>query len=113
MITPLIYTINININTSENNLLIEVSDNGPGIDNEVKARVFDCYVKSNQFSGSGKDRSTGLGLFICKTYIEMMGGAIWFESEQGKGTTFFITLPLMNSYKDEDRYDYKFTEIAA
>lgn len=86
----------LNINNLEKKIIIEVADNGPGIDDSVKQNVFDCYVKGNPEEGinSGKERSTGLGLFICKNYIEMMNGSIWFESDKN-GTKFFIELPIM------------------
>ncbi len=75
-------------------LILTLEDNGPGIKENIKDKVFERYVQSGIVSNSGTDRSTGLGLFICKTYIEMMNGSIWFES--GNGTKFFIKLPLVN-----------------
>jgi signal transduction histidine kinase len=76
-------------------LLLIVEDNGSGIKEELKDKIFERYVQSGSGSNSGTDRSTGLGLFICKTYIEMMDGNIWFES--GHGTKFFIKIPLLEN----------------
>ena len=44
-------------------------------------------------TGTANETGTGLGLLLCKEYVERNGGAIWLESESGKGTTFFFTLP--------------------
>jgi two-component system nitrogen regulation sensor histidine kinase NtrY len=64
---------------------ISVCDNGTGIDNVVKEKIF-------QPNFSTKSYGTGLGLSMCKQIIEQHGGTIWFESENGKGTTFYFTL---------------------
>ncbi len=69
-----------------------VKDNGHGIEKSLHAAIF------NKFSQvvakkSGKALSTGLGLTYCKLAIETHGGEIWVESEVGKGSTFFFTLP--------------------
>ena len=72
-------------------LLFQIRDTGIGIDEEAGARLF---VPFRQID-SAKPRShsgTGLGLAISKNLVELMGGRIWFESEPGKGTTFFFTI---------------------
>jgi signal transduction histidine kinase len=70
-----------------------VKDNGVGIPSE---EIGDLFQKYRQLT-SGKiseQKGTGLGLVICKTIIEAHGGKIWVESQEGKGTTFFFTLPV-------------------
>lgn len=104
--------ININLQVDENNLLLEVSDNGKGIDETLKDRAFECYVKGNEVVTSGKERSTGLGLFICKNYIERMNGSITFESELNKGTKFYIKLPLIDKNDEIDHYELFLKENA-
>ena len=75
----------------EKNVLITVTDNGMGISKEAAKKIF---VPNFTTKTSG----TGLGLAICKGIVENAGGQIWFESEAGRGTTFYISLPLV----DED-----------
>ncbi len=71
---------------------ISVSDRGPGIPEEFRGRIFGKFVQadsSDRRSGQG----TGLGLNIVKAIVERMGGHVGFESEVGKGTTFYVELP--------------------
>ncbi|MEG2066454.1 MAG: ATP-binding protein [Tannerellaceae bacterium] len=68
---------------------IEVIDTGVGIAKEHQAAIFERFVKVNNFK-----QGTGLGLCICKTIVETLGGKIGVESEPGKGSTFWFTLPL-------------------
>lgn len=74
-------------NPEENAGIIEVNDNGAGIPEEVRKKVFIPNF-STKVGGSG------LGLAMAKRGIEHAGGNIWFESEEGVGTTFFVDLPI-------------------
>ena len=74
--------------TDDNMLQFHVSDTGCGIDKSHIGEVFDRFVKLNSFK-----KGTGLGLSICKNIVEKMGGKIWVDSELGKGSTFYFTLP--------------------
>ncbi len=71
-----------------NSIQVSVKDNGKGIAEEFQSRIFLKYT-----SQKGK-MGTGLGLYISKQIIEAHNGKIWFETEAGKGTTFYFTLPL-------------------
>ena len=75
------------------NLLFEVEDTGIGIPEEAKERLFQPFEQADA-STTRRFGGTGLGLAICKHLIELMGGQIDFESEVGKGTKFFFTIPL-------------------
>ncbi len=66
---------------------IQVEDNGPGIPEEMHGQVFNPYFTT-------KESGTGLGLAIIERIIFDHAGSIWFESEKGTGTTFFIDLPM-------------------
>ncbi|TAH41194.1 MAG: PAS domain-containing sensor histidine kinase [Bacteroidetes bacterium] len=80
--------IRIKIQEKDKVVYTEISDNGKGIPENIKGRVFEMFYRGNQESSG-----SGLGLFIVKNALEKMKGKIRFESEIGKGTTFFVTLP--------------------
>jgi signal transduction histidine kinase len=65
-----------------------VTDNGIGISESDKERIFETFERGNL----GSKKGTGLGLSICKTIVEAHGGKIWVESKPGKGSTFYFTL---------------------
>ncbi|MBN7772263.1 sensor histidine kinase [Clostridium aminobutyricum] len=75
-------------------IVICVADNGAGISRERLPHIFERYV-SKKKSGVGQDTGTGLGVYICKHIVESHGGEIWLESEEGKGTSVFFTLPVL------------------
>lgn len=79
--------ISLTIQTQNNQLLITLRDNGNGIPEEIRERLFQSFVTH------GKKAGTGLGLAISKSIIEAHGGTICCESEQNKGTAFIISLP--------------------
>jgi signal transduction histidine kinase len=72
---------------------IWVKDSGVGIPGNEIGQLFEKYRQTTSGKTS-KYKGTGLGLVICKMIVEAHGGKIWVESEEGKGTTFFLTLPL-------------------
>jgi signal transduction histidine kinase len=73
-------------------LFITVKDTGPGIAPEDQALVFEAFKQTE--SGLRHSGGTGLGMPIARSLAEAHGGRLWLESEAGKGTTFFITLPV-------------------
>ena len=76
-------------------VLIRISDNGIGIPKDQEGKMFSRFFRAANAIRTETD-GTGLGLFIAKGIIESHGGRIWFESEVGKGTTFYFTLPIVN-----------------
>lgn len=83
----------INSETNETNVLISISDNGIGISSEDQKKLWN-YNKPHTTQGTDNEKGTGLGLLICKDFVEKHGGIIWVESEEGKGCNFKIKLPL-------------------
>jgi signal transduction histidine kinase len=73
--------------------IVSVRDSGIGIPVEQQARVFGRFVRADNARAHGIG-GTGLGLYLCRELVERHGGRIWFESEEGEGSTFHITLPL-------------------
>ena len=69
-----------------------VRDTGVGIDKEVVDKLFKIQHKVSS-PGTNNERGTGLGLILCKEFIERHGGRIWLTSEVGKGSAFYFTLP--------------------
>ncbi len=79
--------IDVTLSCPDNSILITITDNGTGIDEEVSKKIFQPYFTT-------KSSGTGLGLAMTKKIIEFWKGEIWFETKEGVGTTFFIRLPL-------------------
>jgi len=76
-----------------NSLVIKVRDNGIGIPKAEQHRIFEKFFRASNARKTAGDGS-GLGLYISKTVVEKWGGKIWFESAEGKGTAFYVTIPL-------------------
>lgn len=72
-------------------LICAVKDQGAGIPEAEQPRVFEKFYRSSQTMNV---EGSGLGLYLTKKLVEISGGKIWFESKEGKGTTFFFSLPL-------------------
>ena len=77
------------VDGKQDQLSIEVSDNGCGMDEETRLKIFDPF-----FTSKSKVDGTGLGLFVCHTMAERLNGRIEVESEPGKGSIFRLILPL-------------------
>ena len=89
----------IRLDRADAQFLISVEDNGPGIAPEQKARLFQPFQQGQR--GTEGEQSTGLGLAIVKRIVEGHGGEIWFDSELGEGTTFFVSIPLEPPAEDD------------
>jgi len=82
----------------KNRLVMEVTDNGCGMDERTASRIFDPFFTTKE-EGCG----TGLGLYISKNLVESAGGSISLESESGRGTTFRVIFPDMESRDPENK----------
>lgn len=91
-------TIEISAEKKDGMWLFAVKDNGIGIEQWFSERIFIVFQKLHDHR---KYPGSGIGLALCKRVIEKHGGKIWFESEVGKGTTFFFTLPIMEETKKQ------------
>ncbi|TLV02427.1 sensor histidine kinase [Dyadobacter luticola] len=80
----------VNVLAQTDTVAIEVCDQGIGIPVEDQSNIFDRFFRADN---AGTVQGTGLGLNIVRSYVELMGGAISFISELGKGTTFYVSLP--------------------
>ena len=81
--------ISLKLVQENNSYIVSITDNGIGIKDVMKPKIF-------QPNFSTKSYGTGLGLAICKRMIEQHNGSIWFESTEGKGTTFYFKLNSIN-----------------
>lgn len=77
-------------------LYLLVEDNGVGIDADIVDKIFDPFFTENEVS-KVPDNSSGLGLYLVKTYLQYLGGKITVESEKGKGAQFSVTIPVEKS----------------
>lgn len=91
--SPINSEITVQVNKLNNSVKFAVQDHGKGIDQHYKERVFDRYF---QIPGSHRT-GTGLGLSISKDFIENQQGKIGVESELGMGSTFYFTVPILNT----------------
>lgn len=83
--------VKVDVQTDEHNVTVTVADQGQGIPEDQLEKVFERF---HQVSGEDQSTGSGLGLTICKAFIELHGGKIWAERREPKGTKFCFTLPL-------------------
>ncbi|MDO8604636.1 MAG: ATP-binding protein [bacterium] len=76
--------------------VVSVSDNGIGIPEAQRSRIFSKFFRAENARAQIPD-GTGLGLALVKDLVDSWGGRVWFESEEGKGTTFFFTVPFTST----------------
>jgi signal transduction histidine kinase len=84
--------VSVSAGTADGFVRVAVRDQGPGIDDEFRDQVFEKFARADD--GAWRHRSgTGLGMSISKAIMDELGGSIWFETQKGAGTTFFVDLP--------------------
>ena len=86
-------TLEAKLSLDKNRMQISVGDTGVGIPKDSQAKLFNKFEQLRN-PVDPKSKGTGLGLVIAKGIVEAHGGTIWLESLEGKGTTFYFTLPL-------------------
>lgn len=83
---------------------VHIRDHGIGIPAVDQVRLFQRFARAHN-AYNHQIPGSGLGLYVCRALVERHGGQIWFESKEGQGTTFFLTLPLLPSnYSEEDAH---------
>jgi signal transduction histidine kinase len=86
-------TIKIAFEKTEEEYLLTVKDRGIGIPKEAQSRIFSSFYRAENATLVQSD-GNGLGLYLTKHILDITGGKIWFTSEEGKGSTFFVSFPL-------------------
>lgn len=94
--------ISINYSQEKEKWIFSISDNGPGIPDEIGNEVFNLFSKADE----NKEGSTGIGLSIVKKILENKGEKIWFKNNEDKGVTFFFTVQKNKNY---ERSEISFT----
>src|SRR5690606_24599712 len=90
--TPTGGVIKLDIRTQSGETIVSVADTGVGMDQEAIEKIFRIDAKHTT-AGTANEKGTGLGLILCKEFVEKNHGRIWVTSEPGKGSVFYFSLP--------------------
>jgi len=85
-------TVRVEVRGRARDVIVSVHDNGWGIPASAHDQVFSKFFRATNIV-KRETTGTGLGLYLVKGLLDRLGGTIWFESVEGKGTTFYFTLP--------------------
>jgi signal transduction histidine kinase/GAF domain-containing protein len=93
--------IQLRLTCDDANTILSIQDSGIGIPQEQQVYIFGRFARAENARTYGI-KGTGLGLYLCRELVEQLGGHIWFESADGKGTTFYLSLPsIVEDTEDE------------
>jgi two-component system sensor histidine kinase VicK len=99
--TPKNGKITVTVFVRDTDVRVEVADNGPGIPDEMRDKLFSKFYRAERSIINGT-KGTGLGLFISRTIIDLQRGTIGVEPDRGNGSKFFFTLPIYNADTDDE-----------
>lgn len=85
-------TVDVSVKEEESRVIIEVKDQGAGINKEKQKLLFKTDTHFTSF-GTGNEEGSGLGLLLCNEFVKRNGGTLWFTSEEGKGSVFSFDIP--------------------
>ncbi len=88
--------VDVQVGREEEAVTISVTDNGPGLRTENRGQLFEAF-QTGSADPTGREESTGIGLYIVEQITQKHGGRVEIESEQGKGSTFKLLLPVASS----------------
>ncbi len=86
-------TVKVGLSMADNQIILRVEDNGPGIPQEEHSRVFEKFYRASNMANNDGIQGSGLGLAIVKSIVDSHQGRVWVESTVGKGSSFFVLLP--------------------
>jgi signal transduction histidine kinase len=89
--TPQGGVIKLGLKKNDDHVVVSVADTGVGMSSEVLSKLFRIDAKHTT-NGTADEKGTGLGLILCKEFVEKNGGKLWVESQEGKGSVFYFTI---------------------
>lgn len=101
--TPRDGTITISLKTTGNNIILCVQDTGYGIPLSAQGHIFTKFFRADNILSEDVS-GTGLGLYLTKTVAESLNGELWFESEEGVGSSFYFSLPKQGSIARKGKF---------
>jgi len=90
--------INISLKSKDGYIIVAVKDEGPGIPKEDQNHVFTTFYRGNNIVARDV-QGTGMGLYMTKLLMDIIGGKVWFESSEGSGSTFWLAFPIASKIK--------------
>lgn len=94
--TPRLGTVSCNVHVGKTDAHVAISDTGVGIDPNIIPQLFNPPGQKPHTIGTEGEKGTGLGLRLCKEFIEKNNGRIWVTSQKEKGSTFTFSMPLLS-----------------